>query len=162
MVVVRHCLWLPMTVSGSANCIHFEDGILNIFEEIARNLLMRVCGHRHSNFSSIARSFLLLLFINGDCFISRFFSFISADGDENEKNICRRAFGAHNAGGRQELLRTIWTGKCNPLPNLYISLSKIENNKKLFSRRRKKMHNAEVCTLCVRAVFTFIVDKKMK
>lgn len=34
-----------------------------------------------------------------------------ADGDENEKDIRGWALSPHNAGGRQELFRTIWTGK---------------------------------------------------
>lgn len=34
-----------------------------------------------------------------------------ADGDPNEKNICRRTVGSHNPRGCQELLRTVWTGE---------------------------------------------------
>lgn len=34
-----------------------------------------------------------------------------SDGDENKKNIRRWSVRPHNTGGREELLRTIWTGK---------------------------------------------------
>lgn len=47
---------------------------------------------------------LLVLFFNR-------FVFSSADGDENEENICGRFVRSHNAGRCQELLRTIRTGK---------------------------------------------------
>lgn len=72
------------------------------------------------------KTFLALVF---KC-LSIFFRF--ADGDENEENIRGWPICSHNAGGCQELLRTIRTGKLDYHLNWNIGKSG-KKNLKLFN-----------------------------
>lgn len=60
-----------------------------------------------------------------DCFFFVCFT----DGDENEENIRGRLVRSNNAGGCQELLRTVRTGKQNYHLNRFLIQNSVEKYK---------------------------------
>lgn len=59
------------------------------------------------------------------------FLFFFIDGDKDKEDIRRGIIGTNDAGGRQKLLRTIWSGEycISNVQHYYIALYRRTNNK---------------------------------